>query len=973
MLRVRRLAALLLISLAARVAPGAAASLFDPALRFRMLRTDHFVIYFHQGEDRLAGRLAWIAEDTWTTLRQSFGRTPPLLTHVVLADQAEAANGSATPFPRDTVVVTAAWPDGVDFIGNTEDWLRMVFTHEFTHIVHLDRSEGWARGVRAVLGRSFLAFPNMFLPIWQIEGLATYEESAVTGAGRLHAGDFRAIVGEEARQRSMEPLDRINGGLTDWPSGLAPYAYGLGFHEYLADRFGHASLGRLSDETSRRIPYLTSGAFKRVFNESLGGLWQDFRSTLVSESGAAQPDRRVIRITHHGFAASGPRFDRFTENSIVYAKRTPHGFPALNRVSADGTSSEQILRRYLGETSAPAADAIYFDQQEIRRNVGLYSDLYVWSRASGDVTRLTREARLLEPDLSPDGSTIVCVQQKPGQRDLVLVRLKEDIPTAQYGASGFSRTSAIVPLLSEPETQFNAPRWSPDGRTIAVERHRPGELSQVIIVDVASKEVRTLVWNGTARMVTPAWRPDGRALLVAVAPEEQPFNIHEFSLDGSVVPRLVTRMTGGATWPDVSPDGRTIVFVAYTVDGFDLFTMPYPAESDLPSAAQTIVDSQPSPTALASSSISSAKSYSPFPTLWPTSWTPVRETDGGRQVRWGAAVFGSDVLGYHNYAATATWLTSAPEGTPKPPASRPDWNLSYSYNRWRPVFFATTESSTTFFAGPASATGEPLPVTLRKRQVEGGVLFPIIHARTAHQALVSVLHSKDEFTDLRSSTSRDRASMRAGVFTGSARLYGYSISPEDGIRAGATVEATRRALGSTDDANAVTGDVRLYAPLPAAHHVLAVRVAGGASSGDVSTRRNFLLGGPGPNPTIMDFDSDAISLLRGFPANRFAGTHVALMNVDYRFPLARPQRGSGTFPLFLHTIHGAAFADAGHAWTGRFQTDAIKLAVGGELSTNLVFGYFGPLSTTVGVAWGHDGSGAAPDRTTFYFRMGRAF
>ena len=35
---------------------------------------------------------------------------------------------------------------------------------------------------------------SLYLPTWQIEGLATYEESVITGEGRLHAGDFRAIV-----------------------------------------------------------------------------------------------------------------------------------------------------------------------------------------------------------------------------------------------------------------------------------------------------------------------------------------------------------------------------------------------------------------------------------------------------------------------------------------------------------------------------------------------------------------------------------------------------------------------------------------------------------------------------------------------------------------------------------------------------------------------------------------------------------
>src|SRR5207245_4968412 len=120
-------------------------------------------------------------------------------THVVLVDQTELASGSATSVPRDTIVVTATWPAGSEFIGRTDDWLRLVFTHEFTHIVHLDRSEGWARAVRAVFGRTPLAFPNLFLPTWQIEGLATYEESLITGEGRLHAGDFRAIVREAAR------------------------------------------------------------------------------------------------------------------------------------------------------------------------------------------------------------------------------------------------------------------------------------------------------------------------------------------------------------------------------------------------------------------------------------------------------------------------------------------------------------------------------------------------------------------------------------------------------------------------------------------------------------------------------------------------------------------------------------------------------------------------------------------------------
>src|SRR6185503_7788687 len=195
--------------------------------------------------------------------------TPPALTHVVLVDQTELANGSASPLPYDTIVVTAAWPAGSDFIGNTDDWLRLVFTHEYTHIIHLDQSAGWARFVRGVFGRLPLAFPNLFLPAWQIEGLATYEESAITDTGRLHAGDFRAVVAEAARAGRLEPLGRVNGGLTDWPSGAAAYAYGLGFHAYLAERYGPDRLAILADATARRVPFTASPVFERVYGRSL--------------------------------------------------------------------------------------------------------------------------------------------------------------------------------------------------------------------------------------------------------------------------------------------------------------------------------------------------------------------------------------------------------------------------------------------------------------------------------------------------------------------------------------------------------------------------------------------------------------------------------------------------------------------------------------------------------------------------------
>ena len=351
---------------------------------------------------------------------------------------------------------------------------------------------------------------------------------------------------------------------------------------------------------------------------------------------------------------------------------------------------------------------------------------------------------------------------------------------------------------------------------------------------------------------------------------------------------------------------------------------------------------------------------------------PVVEFDS-TQLRIGAATGGVDVLGYHAYSASATWLVSGPADAAKPSAATPDWNIYYAYDRWRPTLWISASNATSFFSGPATDAGTPTAATLGERQVEAGVLFPIRHVRVSHVALFSMLSAVDDYTLAQGHLSRDRAAVRGAWATTTAHLYGYSVSPEGGVTIGVTAESVPRALGSFADATAFTADARVYVPGIAPHHVLAVRVAGGASTGDPDIRRTFHLGGTAPAGGVIDFGRDAISLLRGFSTNTFAGSHVALINADYRFPIARPQRGHGTWPLFLHTVHATVFADAGHAWTRAFRTDAIKTSVGAELSARVVAAYFFPFTLTAGAAWGHDRTHTVADRATIYARIGYAF
>jgi hypothetical protein len=973
----------LVVLAGARAAAGA--TLFDPALRFRTIATEHFVIYFHQGADRLAARLAVIAEQTWNEVRLPFGQTAPRRTHVVLADQSEAANGWATPLPYNTIVLNAAWPSGSAFTSHTEEWLRIVFVHEFTHIVHLDRSRGWARVVRRLFGRTGLAFPNLFLPEWQIEGLATYEESALTGGGRLRAMNFRAIEKEAARTGTLEPLDRVNGGLTDWAGDVAPYAYGLGFHDYLADRYGAERLTALAEATAGRVPYFISGAFENTFGRSLQALWKDYQSALARDARPAAPEgARIRRLTHHGFGVTGPRFApplcAGCPPEIVYAARSPHGFPSLNAVALDGSSPRRLATRYLGSTSGVVAGFVVFDQQERRRNAGLYSDLFVLDRARGTVWALTNEARLLDPDVSADGRTIVAVREGLGRRELVVVRRPEGAEVLLKADTASKADTTYDVLVSEDDTQFNAPRWSPDGRSIAVERHRRGKHADIVIVDAAAKTVRIVAALESARVATPAWRADGRAVVAAAEVGGEAFNLYEFPLDGGS-PRRLTSLSGGATWPDVSPDGTTIVFVGYTVDGFDLFVIPYPASTERADTAAIDAFREPprgdgpngpeQDDRVDAPEVARAARYSPWPTLRPTSWSPVVDTPSD-QLRIGVSTGGYDVLGYHLYALAATWLVNGPGTVSRLPAWRPDWTAAYAYDRWRPTMFVSASRDTSFLLVSGDGRdAQRAPVATR--EVEAGVLFPFRRVRTSHRLQASVVRSDDEYRFADEVRSIGGLSARLGAAITTARRYGYSISPEDGIRAGVTMERAQTDLASDRHVATATADVRAYLPGWQRHHVVAIRAGGGLSLGNTALDRSFTLGGSASAGDVIAFERDLFSLLRGFAANTFAGRRIFIVNADYRWPIARPQRGVGTWPVFLHTVHGAAFTDVGHAWSQAFRSRDLKTSIGAELSTDLVVGYALPLTVTVGVGWGRDGARRAPDGAMTYVRIGGSF
>jgi len=132
-------------------APAARAA--DPDLEWRTFETPHFRINFPDYLERIAGRIARALERAHRTLVPLLDHEPEGRTEVVITDDTDSANGSATALPTNVLRFYAIPPFEFSPLQEYDDWLNMLVVHEYTHILFLDNINGLTNVVNAVLNK----------------------------------------------------------------------------------------------------------------------------------------------------------------------------------------------------------------------------------------------------------------------------------------------------------------------------------------------------------------------------------------------------------------------------------------------------------------------------------------------------------------------------------------------------------------------------------------------------------------------------------------------------------------------------------------------------------------------------------------------------------------------------------------------------------------------------------------------------
>src|SRR3989442_2538298 len=154
----------------------------DPSGPWRTLHTPHFRIHFRPLYRDVAQLASREAERAYGLLASEL-HPPRQVVDLTLVDDVDVANGATIVFPSDRILVLLPPPANEPGLQHYDSWLRLVTTHELTHIFHLDRVRGFWGGLQAVFGRVPGLFPNAYQPSSGTARLATYYEAKFTHGG----------------------------------------------------------------------------------------------------------------------------------------------------------------------------------------------------------------------------------------------------------------------------------------------------------------------------------------------------------------------------------------------------------------------------------------------------------------------------------------------------------------------------------------------------------------------------------------------------------------------------------------------------------------------------------------------------------------------------------------------------------------------------------------------------------------------
>jgi Tol biopolymer transport system component len=964
--RTARIVMLLLAWITVAAAPRASAQQYFGRnkvqykdLKFQVLKTEHFDIYYYPEEREGIDIAARMAERWYVRLErilghQLRGRQPLVLyashvdfeqTNAIPGELGEGTGGVTEPLRR-RIVLPLGGP-----LADTDH----VIGHELVHAFQFDMTTPQ----NAPPGQNGAER----LPLWFIEGMAEY-----LSLGPVDPNTAMWLR-DAARDNKLPSIDDL-----DNPKYF-PYRWGQAFWAYVGGRYGDDMIRRMLALAAAAGDY--NVAIERALGiktKALSSDWQDairrtYADVLASTTPPNEIGRIVIRATGLGGDVNvGPAISPDGRYLAFLSTRSVFSTDLFVADAATG----RILHKLTSTASDPHFSSLQFiysagawdstgKQIAIATVVSGRPALAIFDAESGSKRHEAQVAgvdEIFNPTWAPDDHAICFTGISRGLTDLYLYDLAQ---------------SKLQRLTNDAFADIQ-PAWSPDGRRIAFATDRfSSNLDTLAIgdyriatIEPESGRIEPIRTFAAGKSINPQWTPDGRALLFISDRDGIP-NLYRLALDSGAIAQVTNVGTGLSGITSSSPalsvasKSGAVAFSVYEGGKYDIYAIDgaergtavsTAAAADRPSAGVLPpADRRPSETAAL---LTNATLGLPPPAAYPSeSYRPSLSLEGLAQPtfgigasRFGAAIGGGialqfgDMLGDHVLTTVLQVSSIGGNFSPKDTAAEVAYlNQAHRWN-WGVVGGQLPYLSGGFQSGIGVVGNEPAEIdqTILFRQTEqsaaGIVAYPFNRAqRVEFQGGVSritfdqivqttafslntgqLLVNDSQSTQIQSPLTL--ASTSAALVFDTAN-YG-ATSPVAGSRYRIEASPTFGSIQYTG----LLADYRRYF-MPVSFYTIAGRVlhyGRYGSGGDDPRLFPLFIGYPN---LVRGYDINSFDATECVPStptandcpafDRLIGSRVLVGNLEFRFPLLRPfgasQRMYGPVPVEV-----ALFADGGVAW-----------------------------------------------------------
>jgi hypothetical protein len=913
----------------------------DPSLDWRTLDTAHFSLHFAPHYRAQARTVAEVAESVYPRVTGWLHWKPESRTHLVLLDSADFSNGYATPLPFNDFAIFLSPPDAGELLQNRA-WLELVITHEFTHIVHLDKARGAPLVMRHIFGRWLFvipvvlpsAFPNLLEPDWLIEGLAVYSESdPAKGWGRLGQSQFEGMMRAEA-ERGLRSLREVNADGRGFPLNR-DYLYGGYFFEFLAERYGpKAVTDYVENYSDDWIPFRVDSNPRAITGKPMDALWVEYhdwlRARFARQPGVKSPDQSG-EIVERAWSITSPALGPGGEG--WYVRADGYTLPRLVHRLPDGKVA--AVREVETETRVvpwPGGGAL-LSQYEICGSYNYYYDLYRVS-ADGSRERITRCGRFRFTAPLGDGR-IAAVRVIDGEGEVVLLNAQGGIERPLYRTAP---GEAITGLAAK-------------GAVLAATSLRDGIWSLIGIADGGSK----VLLADTAIKHSPRFGESADEIYF-VANYGNVYDVWSYRRGDKSIARW-TRAANGVS--EISaPAGGEMLLTTIEADGGALRRLRLP-QAPLERREAALAGSAPPP-APEPERAPPDRPYTPWSSLMPRAWLPAAQIADGA-VAFGVSTYGQDALGLHQYAVAPMYEFTQHE-----------WlgSLAYLYNDRHQLLLDRTlivRASEPKSNGSSGLTDRDIQAYTTTNRAQWVSTWQYLSLATRTYVGPGAALDSEQFHQVGVGTTSDRDERVLGLVAGvdTTRQQWLSEGPTEGQQLRLWAE-TSNGLGGAYSGNVYRADWRGYIALGSTvlslhwNQIYAQPDAEPINLGGSFSEETFAL------PVLNQHDFP----LRGYLSGEsvLTGHHATLQTVEWRVPLDDVDRHLMVPPAGLNRVSMDVFMDGGSAWDDTAAQRYFKSA-GIELLSEVRVGYQLGAQLRAGVARGLE----APGRTTWYLHIGRSF